>query len=147
MISVPWAAAMVFVPLTVGSSWLPYALFLVVSITSMIFWVMMTNQIHKWSHVDEPQLMGWVKWAQRLHLIMPPSHHERHHTPPYDTYYCITTGWLNWPLATIGFYRFMERVLMATTSMIPRRDDIGLVAALKIAPVAVDAPKQVNQRA
>jgi ubiquitin-conjugating enzyme E2 variant len=83
---------------------------------------------------------------------MPPSHHDRHHTAPYDTYYCITTGWLNWPLHTIGFYRFMERVLMATTGMIPRRDDIGLAAALKIAPVPVTLPvgepsKALDQRA
>lgn len=145
MISVPWAAGMMLVPLTVGSPYLPYALFVVVSITSMIFWVMMTNQIHKWAHIDEAQTPGWLKWAQRLHLVMPPSHHDRHHTAPYDTYYCITTGWLNWPLHTIGFYRFMERVLMATTGMIPRRDDIGLVAALKIAPAPVTLPLPGNE--
>ena len=61
-----------------------------------IFFVMMTNQIHKWAHTDDAPKV--VVWLQRLHLILPPAHHEIHHTAPFNSYYSITTGWLNWPL-------------------------------------------------
>jgi len=130
-----WVAALIlFIPLNAeGFEWL--GLFAAVSLTSMIFWVMMTNQFHKWSHVDADKLPAIVRWLQRNHLILPVDHHDVHHTAPFDTYYCITTGWLNWPLQKIGFYRVMEKLVTATTGLVPRKDDIGLKAALAIAPV------------
>jgi ubiquitin-conjugating enzyme E2 variant len=139
LISIPVAVMTLLIPLDV-EGWVTPALFTAVSLGSMIFWVMMTNQIHKWSHLDPEQTPGPLRWAQRMHLVLPPTHHDRHHTAPFDTYYCITTGWLNWPLHKLGFFRALERLLMATTSMVPRRDDIGLVAALKVAPVEPKPP-------
>lgn len=143
MISVPVALMTLFIPLDI-EGWVAPALFLVVSMGSMIFWVMMTNQIHKWSHLDADQMPTLLKWAQRLHLVLPPTHHDRHHTAPFDTYYCITTGWLNWPLHKLGFFKFLERVAMATTGAVPRRDDIGLTAALQVAPAEVKPPQHVT---
>lgn len=125
MVSVPVAAAALVIPLELGA-WTPLALFAVASMGSMIFWVMMTNQIHKWSHLDEAQMPAALKFFQRLHLVLPPKHHRRHHTPPFDTYYCITTGWLNWPLAKLGFYRHLERAITSLTGLIPRQDDIKM---------------------
>jgi ubiquitin-conjugating enzyme E2 variant len=92
----------------------------------MIFWVMMTNQIHKWSHLDEERIPATVRALQRLHLVLPPAHHRRHHTAPFDTYYCITTGWLNWPLARLGFFRHLERAVTAVFGLVPRQEDLGL---------------------
>ncbi len=138
LVSVPVAAMCTLIPLGI-EGWVGPALFLMVSMGSMIFWVMMTNQFHKWSHLEPSELPAIVRWAQRSHLILPVDHHQRHHTAPFDTYYCITNGWLNYPLARLGFFRFAERVVMATLGLIPRKDDIGLVAALKIAPVVAGA--------
>jgi plasmanylethanolamine desaturase len=134
MVSLPVAAMCLCIPLHI-EGWVAPALLVTVSLGSMIFWVMMTNQFHKWAHLDPAELPAIVRWAQRSHLILPIAHHGKHHTPPFDTYYCITNGWLNYPLAKIGFFRFLERVMMSLTPLIPRKDDIGLDAALKIAPV------------
>ncbi len=130
LVAVPVAAAALLIPLTI-EGWEAPALFALLSIGSMIFFVMMTNQIHKWSHLDEAKTPPTLKLLQRLHVILPPKHHSIHHTAPFDTYYCITTGWLNWPLAKLGFYRRMERLITAVTGQIPRKDDIGIDAALK----------------
>lgn len=149
MISVPVAAMALFIPLDI-EGWTAFMLFSLVSIGSMIFWVMMTNQFHKWSHLEPDKAPAIVKTLQRWHLILPVDHHQVHHTAPFDTYYCITTGWLNWPLAKIGFYRHAERLITWVTGVIPRKDDIGLEAAIRIAPgttgtksadVQVDLPR------
>lgn len=64
-----------------------------------------TNQFHKWSHLEV--VPGWIAWLQDRRLILSPAHHDVHHTPPFDRYYCITTGWLN-PLLCDGL-RFFQR--------------------------------------
>ncbi len=65
-----------------------------------------TNQVHKWAHADK--VPGWVTLLQRSGLILSPAHHDVHHTAPYDTHYCITTGWLNKLLHHAKFFSIME---------------------------------------
>ncbi|SET30035.1 plasmanylethanolamine desaturase [Stigmatella erecta] len=105
----------------------PAWVFLAAFLGSMIFWVMGTNQFHKWSHLDTPGPV--VNFLQRVHLILPPAHHRIHHTAPFNKYYCITVGWLNKPLAMISFFPLMERLVTWATGMLPRQDDIGTEAA------------------
>ncbi len=55
-----------------------------------------TNLFHKWAHasvVPRP-----VRWLQSRWLILPPSCHQVHHQNGYTGAYCITNGWMNWPL-------------------------------------------------
>jgi ubiquitin-conjugating enzyme E2 variant len=141
LISLPVALGTYWLPLDV-EGWVGPTLFVVVSMTSMIFWVMMTNQIHKWSHLEEHQTPALVRWAQRVHLVMPPQHHQRHHTPPFDTYYCITTGWLNPPLHRLGVFRALERLVMATTGASLRRGAIGVVATEQAATKVSGPPER-----
>lgn len=54
-----------------------------------------TNQCHKWAHMDEAATPRLVRLAQRWRLALPPEHHQRHHTPPFNTHFCISCGWLN----------------------------------------------------
>lgn len=136
LVSLPVAAGVLFIPLNI-EGWVSFNLFSLVTLGSMVFFVMMTNQIHKWSHLEPEQTPAWLRVLQRLHLVLPPGHHQLHHTRPFDRYYSITTGWLNWPLSKLGFYRHMERLISALFGLIPRRDDIGLKAALQIAPLVM----------
>lgn len=105
----------------------------------VMLFIMMTNQFHKWAHLDAEQRMPLVRALQRSRLILSPEHHDVHHTAPFHSYYGITQGWLNWPLHKLGFFRGLERAVTAVTGIIPRKDDIGLAAAMAIAPLPEEA--------
>jgi|JI9StandDraft_1071089.scaffolds.fasta_scaffold00048_61 hypothetical protein len=64
--------------------------------------VFITNQIHKWAHMENPGRL--ISFLQKQNLILSPEHHQVHHTEPFDKYYCITVGWLNPFLFKIHFF-------------------------------------------
>jgi len=68
------------------------------------------SQIHKWAHqVERPWL---IRVCQQLRIVNSPAHHSRHHSGPHLTHYCITTGWMNGLLDSIGFFRKLEWILL-----------------------------------
>jgi sterol desaturase/sphingolipid hydroxylase (fatty acid hydroxylase superfamily) len=67
----------------------------------------LTNQFHKWAHMDTPPAI--VGWLQARGVILSKEHHDIHHQSPYDTYYCITAGFWNPLLDSIRFYERTER--------------------------------------
>ena len=75
--------------------------------------VFATNQFHLWSHCES--VPKWVAFLQRKRLILCPKHHAIHHQAPYDTHYCITTGWLNKGLARMGFHEAIEKMIFWAT--------------------------------
>ena len=68
-----------------------------------------TNQFHKWAHQDAPPRLA--RLLQRARLVLTPMNHQTHHTDPFDSYYCITNGWLNPLLCRLRFFRGLEAAL------------------------------------
>lgn len=85
--------------------------------------ISLTNQFHKWSHTYFG-LPRYISIFQDMHFILPRKHHRIHHVTPHDTYFCITTGWLNYPLEKIGFWTHLENLVFNVTGVKPRTDDM-----------------------
>eukprot|EP01113_Clastostelium_recurvatum_P026418 TRINITY_DN316_c0_g1_i2.p1 TRINITY_DN316_c0_g1~~TRINITY_DN316_c0_g1_i2.p1 ORF type:complete len:313 (-),score=64.39 TRINITY_DN316_c0_g1_i2:112-957(-) len=98
-----------------------YDLFLFSLVLMLSLWVMLTNQIHKWSHCRKVPTL--VTLLQDYNIILSRKDHNKHHQIPFDRNYCITNGWLNPWLTSIGFWRRTEEVITALTGAIPRADD------------------------
>jgi ubiquitin-conjugating enzyme E2 variant len=62
----------------------------------------LTNQFHKWAHTKTPP--AFVAWLQDQGIILGREHHAIHHVWPHESYFCITTGWLNPFMAGIRFW-------------------------------------------
>jgi ubiquitin-conjugating enzyme E2 variant len=75
-----------------------------------------TNQVHQWAHMPRPPRL--VAWLQRTGLILSRQHHQRHHTPPYTSHYCISTGWCNLLLGWI--FPLLERLVSGCSGAQPR---------------------------
>ena len=71
--------------------------------------IFMTNQFHKWAHMDTPP--AFVRWLQGWGVILSREHHDIHHESPYDTYYCITVGFWNPILDRTHFFERVERLI------------------------------------
>lgn len=81
----------------------------------------MTNQIHQWAHMPSPPRP--VARLQACRLLLGRAEHAAHHARPYDTRYCITTGWCNRPLEAVAFFRRLESAVTRLTGARPRSDD------------------------
>ncbi|CAG2119044.1 unnamed protein product, partial [Medioppia subpectinata] len=79
--------------------------------------------IHQLSHIYGP-IPVWILFLQDTHIILPRKHHRIHHISPHETYFCITTGWLNFPLEKIHFWSTLELMVESITGCKPRADDL-----------------------
>jgi plasmanylethanolamine desaturase len=69
-------------------------------LVALVLPVLVTNQIHKWTHV--PEAPRAVRWLQCRGLVLSNEHHDAHHAEPRNRNYCITWGALD---------RLLNRVL------------------------------------
>jgi hypothetical protein len=121
--------------LPVGANLL--TLFLGAYVGLFLFGIFLTNQFHSWAHLKRPPAI--IRALQRSGLILGPEHHQRHHTPPFNTYYCITSGWLNPLLARTRFFeRIYEPLRRVLEPIFGVADEVGGTSQLDAAaPVAV----------
>ena len=88
--AIPLLGVAGFVPLDDWSERLAQAVLLFTGLG-----ILATNQCHKWAHMDEAVTPKVVRWAQRQWIILPRDHHRLHHTPPFDSHFCTSSGWFN----------------------------------------------------
>lgn len=113
---------LVYYCLTGGQDWVTMNYNMVVFLGTLGLYTCLTNQIHKWSHMVG-KIHPVVKMLQDYHIILPRAHHHIHHISPHETYFCITGGWLNYPLEKIQFFQGLEAIIEYTTGIPPRQDD------------------------
>ena len=85
--ALPFLAASVAVPLASWPWLLAQAVLLCIALGALF-----TNQCHKWAHMDEAATPAAVRWAQRRRLVLPRDHHRLHHTAPFDSHFCMSSG-------------------------------------------------------
>uniref|UniRef100_A0A0G4GQ94 Lipid desaturase domain-containing protein n=1 Tax=Chromera velia CCMP2878 TaxID=1169474 RepID=A0A0G4GQ94_9ALVE len=69
------------------------------------------QEFHKYSHMTNPPAL--VRRLQDAGLILSRKEHGQHHNSPFEGHYCILFGFCNRPLDSIGFFRFLERRVVA----------------------------------
>lgn len=83
-----------------GAHWA--VIFIVTAFVVASVLTILTNQFHKWAHTKTPP--AFVAWLQDRGIILGREHHAIHHVWPHESYFCITTGWLNPFMARIQFW-------------------------------------------
>jgi plasmanylethanolamine desaturase len=141
MVTLPFVLATYFLPEEV-LSWRTDIFKVFMFSTS--FFVFLTNQMHKWSHEEEVSPL--MRMLMKLWIVLPKEHHAIHHNAPFEKYYCITSGWLNYPLYKLNFFRRLERLIYKVTDAVPRENDIGREAALAIMNGHIALPSKVSPK-
>ncbi len=94
-----------FVPL--ASSLFYWLLGLFVAL--FVLFIFLTNQIHKWAHSATRPV--FITILQKYNIILSPARHELHHTAPFASYFCITSGWVNPVIEKTGIFRSFVRLV------------------------------------
>ena len=87
-----------------------------------------TNVFHRWAH--DPLPPAGVRWLHRLGIVLTPSRHARHHTPPFAAAYCVTSGWMNGVCDRLRIFARAEVVLARLG--LPCRQSPGEAKALAL---------------
>jgi len=62
-----------------------------------------------------PRPPAAARILQRAGLILTPEHHNLHHTSPFASHYCITTGWRNLPLDRLKIFWAIEHLVRCSS--------------------------------
>jgi hypothetical protein len=65
-----------------------------------------------------------IRGLQRIHLLLSPEQHLRHHSGEHDVNYCLITGVADRTVGRLGAFRLLERCICAVTGAVPRADDV-----------------------
>jgi plasmanylethanolamine desaturase len=126
-----------FVPVTTSTVGYASGVFTFV----MLFAVFLTNQTHKWAHMEV--VPRPIRWLQDAGIILSKSHHDIHHKSPFNTHYCITVGAWNSLFERLGLFDRLERLLRRSFPALDPRTRVEQ-DALTAAPAATSAPRTVG---
>nr|CAB3267064.1 transmembrane protein 189 [Phallusia mammillata] len=121
MVFPPLAAVMLYLRFASSASisanywWCVFA-----CVTSFFFGL--NSQFHKYAH-QKKKAPWFAQVLQRIHIFLPPSHHNVHHTLPYDRHYCVISGLMNYQMDVLRVWRIMEYVIGKIFRCQPRSDD------------------------
>ncbi|MDD4989197.1 MAG: fatty acid desaturase CarF family protein [Candidatus Pacebacteria bacterium] len=122
---IPFLFIILFLPL---EGMFSYALLLFLFFVTT--WIFLTNQIHKWAHMETPPAL--IAFLQKIHILLPNEAHHIHHIEPFTQSYAITNGWTNPFFTKFKFFTKLEKIIMKITGAVPRTDDIGIEAAREV---------------
>ncbi len=111
--------------------------FLSAWLLSLAWWVFGTNQFHAWTHTDNPPAVA--RFLQGIGLILRKKNHDVHHQAPHNTYYCITSGWLNPVLTRLHFFEFLELTITGITRIKPFHWEVARQKNLKVEHAGADS--------
>lgn len=89
---------------------------------SVMFFVALTNQIHKFAHMTRPPRL--YQWLSSWGLVMSSKHHKEHHNHGLISRYCITIGICNYICDGVHFFRILEQIITKATKALPRSYDV-----------------------
>lgn len=75
------------------------------------FTEIMSQELHKWSHMPPSEAPALANALQKLGLTIPRQQHNKHHTLPFSGNYCIVSGHNNGWVDGIGLCRMLERAV------------------------------------
>jgi hypothetical protein len=85
------SSCLAFAPVLALALFLPASVQAFLTLTAL--GVLITNQCHKWAHMERPPRLAVA--LQQAKLILGAKMHALHHKPPYRSHYCTASGWLN----------------------------------------------------
>lgn len=84
---------------------------------SFLFFIVMSQETHRQSHMMRPAL--WARVLQRAGIIVSQRAHAKHHRGAFDGNYCILSGHCNSFLDNSRFFRWVEGFLYVTMDVEP----------------------------
>lgn len=82
--------------------------------------VVMSQQIHSFSHMKKSQLPDYIVSLQDNGVLLSRKMHGTHHRPPYDVNYCIVSGLWNSFLNETEVFKRAERFIYSKWKVAPR---------------------------
>ena len=89
-------------------------------IVSFAFFCIMSNVIHRFSHMRECENNGFINFLQKTGIFCSHHHHSLHHTNINEKY-CVITEYNNYILDSIHFWRGLEHMIFLFTNIKPNR--------------------------
>jgi len=89
-------------------------------LVSFIFFITISNLIHKYSHMRDCERNGFITFLQKTGILCSSEHHKLHHKLISEKY-CVITEYNNYILDNIYFWRILENIIYYITSIKPNR--------------------------